>query len=440
VITVASVLGGHSTESLDDLLNIMNRVTLRSLTENRKGMGQFPADLVTVEKEYRDFLAYQARALATGTPMKHMNQETFERLKEIQKILIEKHPWYKSLPLLGSITVDQLQTKLDVREVVYQVVIGEMWSASIILTRSKIFFDIARIGRGDVERLVKSVSEYILAMPNDKMDMNEFYNSMDILSKKLFGALTDFLKENDINRVYLCSDVTLGMFSLSLVRVEGDWLIERINSIHNITTPSELLGDGLKSEPKYDVRSFLFGPDTDRAISKITTWQQKKDISKNIIVDKLDTSKPSDETQRLNSVKPYIAFIAGHGVHDTIDHGGAIFFQGKKERVSARDLKPILETCECAIVLSCSGGQPVSRQPESREGIWAGIIGAGLKSAILCTWDVDVEATLGIIEYVLKFDRSKFSTVLCEVKRGMIRSADYSNPYYWAGVEYWGRV
>ncbi len=134
------------------------------------------------------------------------------------------------------------------------------------------------------------------------------------------------------------------------------------------------------------------------------------------------------------------AFIAGHGVHDVNESGGAILIKGKNELISARDLNPILMTCECAIVLSCSGGQPVLSRPESREGIWAGIVGTGLKSALLCTWDVDAEAALGMIEYLLRFERSKFSAALSDVKRAMIGSKDYSNPYFWAGIEYWGSV
>ncbi len=114
--------------------------------------------------------------------------------------------------------------------------------------------------------------------------------------------------------------------------------------------------------------------------------------------------------------------------------------KGKKDLISARDLNPILKTCEFAIVLSCSGGTPVLSQPESGEGIWAGIVGMGPNSALLCTWDVDVEATLAVIEYLLHFERSKFSSALSDVKRAMVRNEKYYNPYFWAGIEYWGAV
>ncbi len=238
-----------------------------------------------------------------------MSREELDHYKEIQKALVEKHPRYRSLPLVNCITEDQLREKLGAEEVLYQVVIGEIWSASMIVTRSQIIFDIARIGRKAVARHVRTISEYILSMPHSNLSMDEFSNSTDVLSKQLFGTLTEYLKKNKVNRVYLCKDVDLGMFSSSLIRMEADWLVERINSIHNIISPVELMRDTMATEPKCDVRSFLFGPTADRAISRISGWQKRRDISEILVIDTLDISRPRDEIQRLRSVGPYVAFM-----------------------------------------------------------------------------------------------------------------------------------
>ena len=432
-ITVMCALRSEARPLPGDVLSIMNRVNLRSLLENRRETGQLSPELATVEKEYWDLVAHQARASATGTPLNYVGSEYAEHIKEVQRTVIENHPRYKSLPLVSDLTEHQLRERIAAEEVLCQVVVGEIWSASMIVTQSQVILDVAFIGKKEVEKHVKAISKYMMSMPHGTLAMSDFLSSIDVLSKELFGPLIEFLNRKEITRVYLCKDVALGMFSSSLIRVNGDWLDERVSSIRNIISPAELIRDAATSEPKYDIRSFVFGPTTDRAISKISAWQKRTDIAEMMIVDSLDTARPRDELQRLRSVSPYIAFIAGHGVHDTIKHGGAISIKSTKELISASDLNPILKTCECAIVLSCSGGQPVSTQPESGEGIWAGIVGSGPDSALLCTWDVDAQASLGMIEYLLKFERSKFSAVLTEVKRAMIRTTKYSNPYFWAG-------
>lgn len=266
----------------------------------------------------------------------------------------------------------------------------------------------------------------------------EVDRSIEILSKSLFGTLISFIKQNKKHRIFLCKDVDLGMFSSSLIKMDGSWLIECVDSIQNIVSPIELMQRTMANETKDKVNLFLFGPNTDRAISKIASWQQQSNIFQVVTLNTLNIQKPEDEIKRLRTMSPYIAFIAGHGVHDTIRQSGAIFIHGKKELISAQDLDPILKTCEGVIVLSCSSGTPVTNQPEKGEGIWAGIMGMGVKFALLCAWDVDVAATLGIIDYLLQHEHSKFSSLLCDVKRGVIRNKKYSNPYFWAGVEYWG--
>lgn len=426
----------------NNLLNAMNRVTARSLIENRQSLEDPSPELVALQKEYQDLLEDYTRAFVSGVPSQDMGHEDFERFKEIQGVILQEHPFYRSLPLVDYVSEEQLHENIGEDEVLYQVVIGKMWSASMIVTRDNISFDIASISREEVLRHVEIVSKYMLSVPKyNTFSSKQVVRSIEIISKRLFGTLSKFISKNKMSRVFLCKDITLGMFSSSLIKVDGAWLFERVDSIHNIVSPVELIQRRAKAnKPQHEVKLFLFGPNTDKAISKISDWQRRPDISQVVTLDSLDIKEPDDEIQRLRSEKPYIAFIAGHGMHDTNRLGGAVFIKDKKEMISARDLSPILKTCEFAIVLSCSSGAPVASQPESGEGIWAGIVGMGLKGALLCTWDVDADATLGIIEYLLRYERSKFSSSLCDVKRGMLRNEKYSNPYFWAGVEYWGVI
>lgn len=440
VITVACAIMCQPETPPSNLLNVMNRVTVRSLVENRQGMEEPSPEQVVLQKEYQDLLEDYTRTLASGVPLQDMGHEDFERFKEIQGVILQKHPFYRSLPLVDYLSEEQLHENISEDEVLYQVVIGKMWSVSMIVNRDEIYFNIALISMKEVLEHVEIVSKYIFSVPKyNTLPPKEVVSSIEILSEKLFGTLSKFISKNKMRRLFLCKDLTLGMFSSSLIKVDGGWLFERVDSIHNIVSPVELTQRRtMANEPQHEVKLFLFGPDTDRAISKISAWQRRSDISQVVTLDTLDIKEPDDEIQRLKAVAPYIAFIAGHGVHDANRQSGSVFIKGKKEMISAHDLSPLLKTCECTIVLSCSGGTPVANHPESGEGIWAGIVGMGVKSALLCAWDVDAEATLGIIEYLLQYQRSKFSSSLCDVKRGMLRNKKYSNPYFWAGVEYWG--
>jgi hypothetical protein len=427
-------------EALGSLLNVMNKVTARSLIENRQGMEEPSPELVALHKEYQDLLEGYTRASASGVPLQEMDKKDFERFEEIRDIILQEHPFYRSLPLIDDLSEDQLCEKIGEDEVLYQVVIGNMWSATMIVTIDGICFDIALINRKEVLRHVEIVSKYMLSIPMyNSLLPEDVITSINILSEKLFGSLSKFIGKNKMSRVFLCKDVSLGMFSSSLIKIDGGWLFESIDSIHNIVSPVELIQQrNMAREPQYEVKLFLFGPNTDSVIIKIYDWQRRSDIFRVVTLDKLDIKEPDNEIRRLSTMRPYIAFIAGHGVHDTNETGGAAFIKDKKEMISARDLNPVLKTCEYVIVLSCSGGTPVASQPESGDGIWAGMVGMGAKGAVLCTWDVDVEATLGVIENLLRKDRYDFSSSLCEVKRGMIENKRYSNPYFWAGIECWG--
>lgn len=424
----------------NNLLNAMNRVTARSLIENRQSLEDPSPELVALQKEYQDLLEDYTRASASGVLPQDMDRENLERFKEIQDIILKEHPFYRPLPLVDELSEEQLRENIGEDEVLYQVVIGKMWSASMIVTRDEISFDIIHISRDEVLRHVEIVSKYMLSIPKyNTLPNKNVLSSIKILSKSLFGSLSKFISKNNMRRVFLCKDVSLGMFSSSLIKVDGGWLFERVESIHNIVSSVELIQKmTMASQPQREIKLFLFGPNTDSAISKISAWQQRPDISQVVTLDTLDIKKPDDEIRRLMAMRPYIAFIAGHGVHDTNRLGGAAFVKGKKEMISARDLSPIIKTCECAIVLSCSGGTPIASQPESGEGIWAGMVGMGAKGTVLCAWDVDAKATLGVIEYLLQNERSNISSSLCKVKRGMIENKKYANPYFWAGLEYWG--
>jgi CHAT domain-containing protein len=437
VITVA--LSSEQSIQPVELLKVMNRVTVRSLVESRNIIEQPSPELFKIEKEYQNLLKHYIQTSAKGIRFQPMTNSDLEYLKEVQDTLLKNHPFYRSLPLIDFLSERQLQEKINEDEILYQVVIGKFFSAYMIVTTNEISFNILPIDREKIIRHVKIVSDYMSlnhkyhTNPTDKVN-----DSIEILSKGLFSALSDYLAKNRKRRIFICKDVSLGMFSSSLIKLNKKWLFECVDSIHNILSPVELMNRTALTDSKYKVNLFLFGPNTDSAISKIATWQKREDNKQSVFLDTLDMQNAEAEIERLQNLSPYIAFIAGHGVHDTNRQSGAIFIYGKKELILARDLNPIFKTCKVAIVLSCSSGTPVTIQPEKSEGIWAGILGSGVKRALLCTWDVDAKTTLGIIDYLLSNDHSKFSSILCDVKRGMVRNDQYSNPYFWGGFEYWG--
>lgn len=426
----------------ETLLNIMNRVTVRSLIENRESFEKPSPDLIKLQKEYEDLLESYAAAITSGGLRREIGEKAFDHFEKIRDRILREHPFYRSLPVIGDINEDQLRGKIGEDEVLCQVVIGNVWSASMIVTRDGMWFDTALIGREEVQRHVEKISKYMLSIPSYNTHLPEHVAySINILSDKLFGPLNEVIGKKKIRRVFLCKDVSFGMLSSSLIRMGGRWLFECVDSIQNIVCPIELIQrPDMASRSQYDAKLFLFGSSTDDVIKKISDWQRRSDISQLVTLEKFDINEQDDEMRRLEAMSPYIAVIAGHGVHDTNKSGGAVFIKGKSDMLSAHNMSPILKTCEYIIVLSCSSGTPIANQPESRDGVWAGMIGMGAKGAVLCAWDVDAEATLGVIEYLLKRGRNELSLALSEVKHGMIENVRYCNPYFWAGIEYWGVV
>jgi hypothetical protein len=426
----------------ESLLNIMNRVTVRSLVENRESFERPSPELIRLRREYEELLECYATASTAGGPRKEIGEQDLARFEEIRGRILREHPFFRSLPVIGNLREEQLRDKISEDEILCQVVIGKMWSASMIATKDGIWFDMARIGREEVQRHVETISKYVLSIPAYNTHPPEHVvSAVNILSEKLFGPLNKVIGKKKIRRVFLCKDVALGMFSSGLIRVGGRWLFECVDSIQNLVCPIELMQRAdTPSGCRYDGKLFLFGPGTDKVIKKIYDWQRRPDISQFVTLEKIDINQPDDESRRLEAMSPYIAVIAGHGMHDTNETGGAAFIKGKREKLSARDLSPILKTCEYIVVLSCRSGTPDANQPESSEGVWAGMVGTGAKGAVLCSWDVDAEATLEIIEYLLKNGMHRLSSALCEVKRGMIENSRYCNPYFWGGVEYWGSL
>lgn len=221
-------------------------------------------------------------------------------------------------------------------------------------------------------------------------------------------------------------------------------MISKLDSISNIIDMGYLLRNTSKKSETNKTLLAIGAPNSgsDAAIPRAKSFAQSNK-SNNLIVIEDFGNHNSGLFSTCKAVKPKTLAIIAHGVPDPNSdlYCGAFSVHGTGATLSADDISDLCDYTDELILFTCRSGNSVGKHLESNTGILSFVLGKKIGSMILCKWDVDVRPCLELLgQFLLDENNEKpLYLLLGSGQKELIKSKDYSHPFYWAGFELWGK-
>lgn len=451
VLALVHTLQGFSAEesmsALQDLLTYLPHVNPRSILENRKNQEEISDELIGLEREYRALFDE-----ISGLDHVDSHSELVIRYNNLHKELIERHPHYRALPTLPEYPISDIQHFLKDDELFVQYVVTRHGMVTLTMNQNEHNIALKLMPTGEYRARIRLLGQALQAMEVPTSESKETLRSLCAgLSVPIMGPLLDALSQMPGNEhdstVYVCPDLSLEMFSSNLLATDESWLLEKVGRLVTVLDFVQLIERPKAQSVGKHLRTVVttLGSQADNAVnkarSKILTWSHRPTLSH------IDLKNNNDEIETLlknsRQLSPDVIVMIGHGLPDEISGplSGATGILGFKHTIWGDDLRRLRGLAEHLVLLTCSSGAPYQGQVESSTGVWSAVLSENFYGVILCRWDVNVTATLELLDQMLSIQEQQPITLgetLAKAQRAMLRAPQWAHPYYWAGLEYWG--
>lgn len=326
--------------------------------------------------------------------------------------------------------MDQIQDRLCEDEVLIHSVVLDKFLIIILISKKK--HDI----------VIKSANDFMkqLAFYNKMWDAGGYQEKCQELSEHItnifFDVVYEFIKENQLKRVFLIPDFTIGTYSLAGSRYNNEYLMDIVESVIHIANYNVLWRRAQRPVPE-KIYNRIYGDDMDAALQQIRKWLHNTCSQYSCMSVLNDNSNCCLSEKEVNA---YIVY--GHGVHrgkqqDAVN--GAVGIWSENHILSIKDILKCVETqnLNYFILMSCSGGIPVGQDPERDQGSWLQMIERLRGGIISCHWDVKVEAVCCFLTELLNGLETKGGMDTAFFKAIKATRQNYSYLEDWAGFEYW---
>lgn len=357
--------------------------------------------------------------------------------------LTKVHPNFRPLPLFTMKDIEEVRKNMVTDEVFFQYIITSFGVVTLLVDKQT---EIVTYTIGNVSK-IKKIDEQLflqlIAQPSDETEekIKEFCS---YLSVEIYGSLLRRLQANDIKKVYITPDFTLKAFSTSLIRIENEWVISKLDTINNIIDIGYLLRNTYKKSETNKLLLAIGNPNSgsDAAIPRARKFAQSN-LSDSLVVLESFGRNNSVLFSTCKAIKPKTLAIIAHGVPDpnSDQYSGAFSIHGDNTSLSADDISDLCDYTDELILFTCRSGNTVGNHLESSTGVLSLVLGKKIGSVVLCKWDVDVRPCLELLNRFL-LEQNKgipLYLMLSYGQRELINSSDYSHPVYWAGFELWGK-
>lgn len=368
---------------------------------------------------------------------KRNNNEDKEALLKVERelekqtnMLKDSHPYFQPLTQFNTYSMDQIQDRLCEDEVLIHSVVLDKFLIIILISKKK--HDI----------VIKSANDFMkqLAFYNKMWDAGGYQEKCQELSEHItnifFDVVYEFIKENQLKRVFLIPDFTIGTYSLAGSRYNNEYLMDIVESVIHIANYNVLWRRAQRPVPE-KIYNRIYGDDMDAALQQIRKWLHNTCSQYSCMSVLNDNSNCCLSEKEVNA---YIVY--GHGVHrgkqqDAVN--GAVGIWSENHILSIKDILKCVETqnLNYFILMSCSGGIPVGQDPERDQGSWLQMIERLRGGIISCHWDVKVEAVCCFLTELLNGLETKGGMDTAFFKAIKATRQNYSYLEDWAGFEYW---
>jgi hypothetical protein len=419
----------------------LNALALRSIVESADDIEMDYSDderkeLEKIAKQYR-VISDEINRGAISNGIADIEEKAKECMG-LLAVLKERHPGYKALPFMDTISPEDIVVSLNEGEVAYQyiqtnygfsyfIADNKGWDTGFILT------EVGRIN-GVLETLAHHLQSF-----SEQSNGNGIEDTHYEISKAIHQPLINKLKSSNINRLLICPDMSIPLYSSNLIRTESGWLIEQVDSIVNILGFSRLVKrDDLEDNCLKNSLVITLG-ENDNQLRTARIWaEQNKETLQLVHVDDLNNNF-KDIKIFVEQMKPSTVVIIAHGVSDQLGSSisGAMYIASNGGAIWTDDLQDMKQFTSNVVLLTCSSGTPQQGQVERGAGVWNGMMRLALKGTVLCRWDVDVKSSLNIVDNLFKSQKVQLSEGLIHGQRETRKTNQWKHPFYWAALEYW---
>lgn len=368
---------------------------------------------------------------------KRNNNEDKEALLKVERelenqtnILKDRHPYFRPLSQFNTYTIEQIQDRLCEDEVLIHSVVLENYLIIILISKKK--------------------HNIVIQTTNNFTEQLTLYNKMweaggnqekcqelsDHITNNFFGFVYKFIRENQLKRIFIIPDFTIGTYSLAGSRHNREYLMDIVESVIHIANYNVLWRRAQRHVPG-KIYNRVYGDNLDTVLQQIRKWlhnicNQYRCMS--VLNDNSEFCLPEEE------VNAYIVY--GHGVHrgkqqDAVN--GAVGIWSDNHILAIKDILKCVQTqnLNYFILMSCSGGIPVGQDPERDQGSWLQMIERLRGGIISCHWDVKVEAVCCFLTKLLDGLDTESGMDTAFLKAIKATRQSYSDLEDWAGFEYW---
>lgn len=419
----------------------LNALALRSIIESSDDS---EVEYSEVERKELEEIAKQYRVIANEINRAAISNgitDIEEKAKEcmgLLAILKKRHPGYKALPFIDTISPEEIVGSLNEGEVAYQY-IQTRFGFSYFIADNKEWdtgFVLTEVGR--ISKVLKTLA-YFLQSFGEHSSINNIEDIYYKLSKAIHRPLIAKMKSCKINKLYICPDMSIPLYSSNLIRNDSGWLVEQVDSIVNILGFSRLVKrDDLKGNCLKNSLVITLG-ENDNQLRTARIWvEQNKETLQLVHADDLNKNFKDIKTIA-EEMRPSTIVIIGHGVSDPLGSSlsGAMYIETNNGAIWTEDLMDIKQYTSNIVLLTCSSGTPQQGKVESGAGVWNGMMRVGLEGTVLCRWDVDVKSSINIIDNLFKSQKIQLSEGLICGQRETLKVNKWKHPFYWAALEYW---
>ena len=425
---------------VQNILNGFDYLSLRTQKERKinKSGAKVTESLEKIEKEYLklidDISQYSTKNFKEAF-LSEEYEEKSKRYAELRRILEEQHPVYMNDSFYEEVPITIIQSKMEINEIYYQYIDTKMFICYLVITKDFIDFGFINnkvpFDKKDVDNLAHQIQTFTTSTEYDIKEIEESYNK---LSLHYFEPLLGHITNNKYKKIYIHHDLSLPFISSNLIRLSNKWLVEKVDSIVNLTNRHYFFDK--KSNIAYVFSIANLGKKSDLQFIEANKWISGSQTRSQKNIENFEDNF-SSITSMMASNKTNSFLIISHGIQGSNQNilTGALSIEGEKKTYTIDDFK-FIDGLECVAFLSCSGGSLSAGEHETSNTIISSILSKDINSAILCRWDVFLEPSLEIFEKTLEVN-SNIEEALTISIREYIEKNKKIHPVFWAGIEVW---
>lgn len=440
ITTLMATTDGIKTISRNEQFKILEKnlikISPRSVVEQKKYNIEKKIDDNLKEKENKFLKLKEEYNILYGKNMEYSEELNNLALKidELQEYLKANHPYYRALPNVEEVSFEKIKKSLKDKEVFFQYIKLNIMSIQILITSKDIFIvhqllDVDKIGNS-----IDKLNDYFYKNNANSEDIS-IKTDIEVLSKYFGSILLEYCLSNDVKKVYVMQDLSIGAYNLNMCTINDIYLLDKTKSVINILDYN--IFDKNKEFQFNKCLNRIYGNINDINLKLIYKFL-KKNKKDNFLVhdnfeDEIETVKNDIIDKGIDTIILY-----GHGMSDPNGNnfGGSLGIQGKRELIHVENIIEGENNLKNIILISCRGGVPLNNNIESSTGSWAELFETFNGNIIMCKWDVNTESSIFVIERMLNHINNNnlaeaLTLAVTEAKLG------YKNPAYWAGIELW---